>query len=153
MKPLYIFDLDGTLALIEHRLHHIQKQPKDWRGFFGAVKGDVPNMPVIRTMRRLREGGADIWIWSGRSDECRDQTLHWLATFACHDWPLSCIRDVRMREAGDHRDDADLKRKWALGMDRDDKDRLQAVFDDRDRVVKMWRDIGVPCFQVAPGDF
>ena len=25
--------------------------------------------------------------------------------------------------------------------------------DDRDRVVKRWRDLGLTCFQVAPGDF
>jgi hypothetical protein len=27
------------------------------------------------------------------------------------------------------------------------------TFDDRDKVVKMWRDNGIICFQVAPGDF
>ena len=27
------------------------------------------------------------------------------------------------------------------------------VFEDRDRVVKMWRDLGITCFQVAEGDF
>lgn len=43
MRPLYIFDLDGTLALIEHRLHFIQGPKKDWRGFFGAVGDDSPN--------------------------------------------------------------------------------------------------------------
>jgi len=35
----------------------------------------------------------------------------------------------------------------------EDKSRLVAVFDDRDRVVKMWRDVGVTCFQVADGEF
>ncbi len=28
-----------------------------------------------------------------------------------------------------------------------------AVFDDRDRLVKMWRSVGVVCLQVADGDF
>ncbi len=153
MTPLYIFDLDGTLALIEHRLNFIQGPTKDWRAFFAAVGKDGVNVPVVRTMRTLRAAGCDVWIWSGRSDECREQTLDWLATFVCHDWPLSCIKNIRMRKAGDHRDDADLKREWALGMERYDVDRLQAVFDDRDRVVKMWRDLGVTCFQVAPGNF
>ena len=27
------------------------------------------------------------------------------------------------------------------------------VVDDRDKVVKMWRDLGLNTFQVAPGDF
>ena len=39
------------------------------------------------------------------------------------------------------------------GYTTEDGERLIAVFEDRDRVVAMWRDAGVPCFQVAPGDF
>jgi len=27
------------------------------------------------------------------------------------------------------------------------------VFDDRDKVVNMWRENGIPCLQVAPGNF
>jgi hypothetical protein len=27
------------------------------------------------------------------------------------------------------------------------------VFDDRNGVVNMWRENGIPCFQVAEGDF
>jgi hypothetical protein len=46
-----------------------------------------------------------------------------------------------------------LKRQWFDAMLRDDRERLVATFDDRDRVVKMWRDAGVTCFQVAPGEF
>ncbi|WP_435575134.1 hypothetical protein [Burkholderia plantarii] len=34
-----------------------------------------------------------------------------------------------------------------------DRRRIVAVFDDRDSVVAMWRDAGVTCFQVAPGEF
>jgi hypothetical protein len=30
---------------------------------------------------------------------------------------------------------------------------IECVFDDRDKVVNMWRKRGIPCFQVAPGDF
>jgi len=33
-----------------------------------------------------------------------------------------------------------------------DLDAVEAL-DDRDSVVKMWRDAGVACFQVASGDF
>ena len=34
-----------------------------------------------------------------------------------------------------------------------DKYNVAAVFDDRDRVVKMWRDKGLLCCQVYYGDF
>ena len=58
-----------------------------------------------------------------------------------------------MRKAGDYRADVALKSDWLSEMEPPEYDRLTAVFDDRDSVVKMWRDAGVPCFQVAPGDF
>jgi hypothetical protein len=30
---------------------------------------------------------------------------------------------------------------------------ILCVFDDRDKVVKMWRENGISCFQVAEGSF
>ena len=155
MRPLYIFDLDGTLALIEHRLHFIQQKPKDWRAFFAAVGDDKPNEPVIRVYKALREAGAECWIWSGRSDECQEATKDWLAKHCgtrFGGW-FSAPEAFRMRKAGDFRDDVEVKREWLAEIEPPEFARLTAVFDDRARVVQMWRDAGVPCFQVAPGEF
>jgi phosphoserine phosphatase len=152
-KPLYIFDLDGTLALIHHRRHFVEdKKNARWPEFYAACDRDVPNKPVIDVMRRLRESGAEVWIFSGRSDEVRDKTVQWLAlhTPLCS-WEAS--EALTMREEGDHTPDDELKRSWYEMMLVDDRQRLVATFDDRDRVVRMWRDAGVTCFQVAPGDF
>lgn len=148
MKPLYIFDLDGTLALIEHRRHYVTGGRNDWRAFFRACVRDVPNAPVIATLQALRAAGNEIWIWSGRSDEVRVETETWLKANV-----LADIGWLKMREAGDYTPDDELKQGWFGSMADIDKARLCAVFDDRDRVVKMWRDNGVPCFQVAPGEF
>ncbi len=153
MKPLYIFDLDGTLALIEHRRHFVENRTNRWKEFFAACVNDVPNNPVIDTMNRLRVAGADIWIFSGRSDEVRAQTVKWLAdktTFMS--WELDGPM-LTMRMAGDYTPDDVLKKQWLDAMTSQDRARLVAVFEDRDRMVKMWRDNGVACFQVAPGDF
>ncbi len=79
MRPLTIFDLDGTLALIQHRRHFVEGDPKDWKAFYAACDRDEPNEPVFATMERLRHAGADVWIFSGRSDEVRDKTVAWLA--------------------------------------------------------------------------
>lgn len=159
MKPLYIFDLDGTLAIIKHRLHHIQKDPKDWRAFFAACEYDEPNWPVIRTMDMLRSvgrgGGAEVWVWSGRSDEVRAQTVAWLTRYT------SLTRadliypgnELRMRVAGDHAPDEVVKAEWLDRLDPSDRNRIVAVFDDRDRMVRMWRERGFACFQVAEGSF
>lgn len=151
MRPLYIFDLDGTLALTEHRQHLVQCSTPDWRAFFAACGGDSPNQPVIDTLAQLLHS-ADVQIWSGRSDEVRAETMEWLERHT----PVSGFRlseMVRMRAAGDFTPDEVLKKQWLEAMDSYDRDRLVAVFDDRDKVVAMWRAAGVPCFQVAPGAF
>lgn len=153
MKPLYIFDLDGTLALIEHRKHYLDdtSDRTRWRRFYADCYKDQPNAPVIATMERLRLT-ADIWIFSGRSDEVRDKTVGWLVghtSFMTHELETA----LTMRQAGDYTADDVLKKQWLDAMLVDDRRRLVAAFDDRDRVVAMWRAAGVPCFQVAPGEF
>lgn len=183
MKPLYIFDLDGTLALIEHRRHFVERPAcahcgwfkecdhgrdgsrpafkPDWQSFFAACVNDAPNPPVIRTLQALRSAGAEIWIWSGRSDEVRSQTVEWLCRNGCFGfptntlpaWPFGAPERFRMRKAGDHQDDVTLKRGWLSEIEPPEWKRLTAVFDDRARVVDMWREAAVACFQVAPGNF
>ena len=179
MRPLYIFDLDGTLALIEHRLHYIQRPSlkcydcgganrkncvqcsdldagwkADWRGFFAAVDKDEPNTAVIRTYKFLREAGAECWIWSGRSDECMLETKEWLAKHCGTKFGAFAAPEAfRMRKAGDYRDDVVVKSEWLAEIEPPEFNRLTAVFDDRARVVEMWRNAGVACFQVAPGEF
>ena len=162
MVPLYIFDLDGTLALIEHRRHFVEGPKKDWPAFFAACVDDAPNVPVIRTLQTLRKSGAEIWIWSGRSDEVRSETIQWLTKHGCFpwptnetilNWPIGAPERFRMRKAGDHQQDTKLKFGWLSEIEPPEYKRLTAVFEDRASVVQMWRDAGITCFQVAPGDF
>lgn len=161
MKPIYIFDLDGTLADCTHRLPFITGERKDWRAFFAACVDDKPIEAGIRTLQALRKGGAECWIWTGRSDEAKAQTVAWLQRHGCFGfptdvlwaWPFGAPERFRMRKAGDHRHDDVLKREWLSEVEPPEYNRLTAVFEDRARVVAMWRDAGVPCFQVAEGEF
>lgn len=146
-QPLYIFDLDGTLATIDHRRHLVESTPKRWREFYAACALDTPNEAVVRTAQGLWLAGAEVQVWSGRSDEVRAETEEWLRQHL----PTHTV--LRMREARDHQPDVKLKRSWLQQMDPADRARLVAVFDDRSSVVTMWREHGVTCFQVAPGDF
>lgn len=150
-KPLYIFDLDGTLALIEHRQHFIAGKPRRWREFFAACGDDAPNIPVLTVFNHLREV-ADVKIFSGRSAEVRKQTVAWLAQHT-ELAPDEIESRLIMRRSRDFTPDDDLKRQWLNEMPEGDRRRLVAVFDDRDRIVAMWRAEGVACFQVAPGNF
>lgn len=155
MRPLYIFDLDGTLALIEHRRHFVEceRDKQDWPAFYAACVDDEPNNPVIDTMDSLSAAGCEVWIFSGRSDEVRPETIKWL-----YEHTRFYRRELEgpmltMRPAGDYTPDDKLKKQWLDGMLQEDRERLVAVFEDRDRMVRMWRENGVACFQVAPGEF
>lgn len=155
MKPLYIFDIDGTVARIDQRRHIVEgtnDEDDKWHKFYAACDKDMPNTPVINTMEQLRRAGAEIWFFSGRSDEVRDKTIAWLADNTSFR-PSDLDAVLMMRREGDFTADDALKRQWFDGMLIEDQKRLVAVFDDRDRVVAMWRSVGVACFQVAPGDF
>lgn len=130
-----IFDLDGTLALMSGR------SPYDWT----KVDEDQINEPVARTLEILKEN-LEIVILSGRDSVCREATEKWLK--------YNCIpfKELFMRAEGDMRKDSIVKRELFEEHIRERYD-VQCVFDDRDQVVKMWRDMGLPCFQVAEGDF
>ena len=50
--------------------------------------------------------------------------------------------------------DDKLKQIWLDDLfPKKDKDKIVCIFDDRSKVVDMWRDNGLTCMQVAPGDF
>jgi hypothetical protein len=138
-----IFDLDGTLANSEHRVHHLTGAVKDWRAFYAACDLDEPVAPILATMGAMIAAGHNCEIWTGRSAEVAEETCHWLARHGLGDVLL------RMREAGDHQPDTTLKAGWLeeVGWTPD------LVFEDRASVVEMWRSHGIICCQVAPGNF
>ena len=151
MKKTVIFDLDGTLALIDKRRALATKDGKmDWDVFFSAdnIKLDVPNTPVIKMAQMLDSQGFNIVILSGRSKVSYRTTRQWLIQ---NDVPFD---DLHMRPTSDdwhYMKDSDLKQIWLDTVV--DKDDVFAVFDDRQQVVDMWRQNGLTTFQVADGDF
>jgi phosphoglycolate phosphatase-like HAD superfamily hydrolase len=156
MKPLVIFDLDGTLADASHRQHLVDRdlckaegRKPDWRAFYAACGDDKPHNHVIAVAEALYNNGNELWLWSGRSDEVEHITDAWLHKHEI----FVMFDDVRFRPEGDYAPDDVLKMGWFSEMSKEDRERLLLVFDDRDRMVKAWRSHGVPCFQVAPGDF
>ncbi len=146
MKDVILFDLDGTLALVEHRFHYIAGKKKDWHGYFAACVDDPPHSPIIQVCRALHDTGHEIWIVSGRSSEVRAETVAWLTTQGV---PYA---QLVMRRVGDRRPDNTLKHGWLVDGTLP-RERIAMVFDDRDQVVTMWRKAGLVCAQVAPGDF
>ena len=148
-----IFDLDGTLALIDDRRAISTKDngKMDWDKFFDPVniQLDKPNWPVIHMAQTLKKAGHSVVIFSGRSNATKDATRDWLNN---HKIPYDVLK---MRPtSGDFKwmkDDL-LKKHWLTNLFPRTDDIL-CVFDDRQKVVDMWRDNNITCFQVADGNF
>lgn len=151
LKNIAIVDIDGTVADINHRLHYIRRQKPDWDSFFAACVDDRPIEQIVRLVRALHEAGLEIAFLTGRSDIVRDETEQWLRDNVFYGAKNPDFQLI-MRKAGDHRPD-DLV-KYELYMENIHRVyNVEFVLEDRSRVVKMWRDAGLTCLQVAEGDF
>jgi len=138
-KDAIIVDIDGTVAI---------RNPEINREFYdySKVDTDLPNEDVIRVIRSLWESGHKILYVSGRDEVCFNKTQRWLLE--------NCPPGVKllMRKAGDKRKDTIVKRELYDKHIKFDYE-VVGVFDDRNSVVEMWRELGLTCFQVAEGDF
>ena len=145
-----IFDLDGTLALIDKRRALAAKPDGkiNWKTFFNPenIILDEPNVPVIEMAKMLKKQGHSIVIFSGRDSISKVETILWLQKFGV---PFDVLK---MRPQGTFTPDDTLKQNW-LDQLFPDKSDVLCVFDDRDKVVKMWRENGLTCFQVDYGNF
>ncbi len=101
-RPLAVVDIDGVLADVRHRLHHLERRPKDWRGFFGAAPEDPPLPEGVATARRLAEVCEVVYL-SGRPEHCRRDTLAWLRR---HGVPQG---ELHLRPGNDFRPAAEVK--------------------------------------------
>jgi predicted kinase len=131
-----IVDIDGTLA------HMKGRSPYDWH----KVGEDECDTIIKKIVNSYDMTGGTVIVMSGRDGSCRAITEIWLED-----------NDIRwdtllMREEGDMRKDSIVKRElfdtYIAGHYF-----IEYVLDDRQQVVDMWRDMGLKCLQVAPGNF
>jgi predicted kinase len=140
MTKAVIFDLDGTLADISHRLHHIKNGSNNWDAFF-AECGNDSVIESIRELAQIVDGqGYKIILVSGRTDKVYGQTIAWLAK---HNVPFD---ELHMRRDGDYRQDFIVKSEILDNLLADGND-IAFVVDDRPSVVAMWRERGLTCLQ------
>ncbi len=147
-SPAYIFDLDGTVADLSHRLHHVKDGNRRWDLFHAEVGNDLPHNDVLEVCYQLtgKPGQPFAIFCSGRKEVCREATQEWLYKY----YPRSFA--LFMRQDNDNRKDCIVKEELYRKFIEPGFEVL-GVFDDRQQVVDMWRSIGLRCYQVAKGDF
>ena len=122
-----IVDIDGTVAEMGDR------KPFDWKN----VGSDTPRDIVVRLVENLAVDNKIVFM-SGRDSICREETLTWISNnINC------CNYDLFMRPEGDYRKDTLVKEELYL-KNIAGKYNIQAVFDDRPSVVRMWHSLNIP---------
>jgi len=145
---MYIFDIDGTLADCTHRLHHIIGDTKDWDAFDEVGYLDTPIYPMIRVCNALYNAHFEILLLTGRNERVRSCTELWLEK-----WGV-CYNRMLMRGLKDRRQDTEVKLELLnSNYTPVQRESINSIFEDRQRLVDMFRAEGYHVCQVAKGDF
>jgi predicted kinase len=134
-----IIDIDGTIA------HMNGRNPYE----FNKVLEDIVDSKLNTLLAMFNTNIQFIFV-SGRmqSQNCYSDTKLWLQLNIKPSRPFLLF----MRENNDYRSD-DIVKKELYNNNIKDLFNVIGVFDDRNKVVKMWREIGLLTLQVNEGDF
>jgi phosphoglycolate phosphatase-like HAD superfamily hydrolase len=132
-RPLAVFDVDGVLADVGHRVHHLEAGRQDWRSFFAAAKDDPPLETGLALAHELATEH-DLAYLTGRPEGLRRVTRRWLGRHVLPAGPLV------MRPPGDFRP-ARVMKLAALRRLAADHD-VEIVIDDDDDVVRALQQAG-----------
>jgi hypothetical protein len=140
-RKIAAVDIDGVLADVRHRLHHVRSRPKDWAAFFGAASDD-PVLPQGHDTVTQLATVYDIVYLSGRPEHCRADTVAWLEK---HDMPTG---EVVLRPRGDRRPARMVKVEILRRLDA--RRSVGLLVDDDPLVLEAARGAG---FDVLPADW
>lgn len=152
-EPCYCFDLDGTLAI------HNQRGPFDYK----KIPTDILNERLAKIVNALSIHGKIIFLSGREATEVSEKnTLEWLRknfpnlkvekAETVNDLKARSHASLLMRKEKDGRSDDIVKKEIYDNFIKDNFDVI-GIFDDRDKVVRMWRKEGLLCNQVYYGDF
>lgn len=146
MTKIVVFDIDGTLANIEHRRAFVATKPKNWRAFTAGIPNDTAHQDIVELTHLFWNAGHRVILCSGRGMEHRHVTIKQMEKFVV---PFT---EIYMRAEKDHRPDYIVKVEL-LQQIRKDFGEPWMWFDDRQQVVDAIRAEGVRVLQVADGNF
>lgn len=159
-----IFDIDGTLANAEHRLHFIKDpdKAKDWENFLSdeQVANDTPIPQTWSVLEQMLRSHHRVIFITGRPNAQRETTINWLMNKDCltrvgcwAHWHINHQQPkIFMRSDGDRRPSSVVKREL-LDIARYEGYDPKLVFEDRMDDTAMWREAGLLCCQVAEGNY
>jgi len=126
LRPVVIFDADGTLMDERHRSH--LRLNNQWEEYFDACDLDTPIQKIVDLTHYYHEQGCEVWVMTGRSISCEEKTIKSLQEHNVY------FDHLKMRGKDVYVPDHVLKPAWArkyIGIER-----IIAVYDDTDTVIE-----------------
>ena len=117
-----------------------------WKSWSAEAPLDTPYWEIVDLVNAAHCIGIKVIVATGRMEKHREQTTKWLEDHKIF------YDHLYMRDDDDFRDDNILKKEY-LDDIRNKGYNPVMVFEDRDRVVDMWRANGIKCLQVQPGAY
>ena len=91
-----VFDIDGVVADVRHRVHLVSPPRRNWSRFFELAKDDPPSAEGVDWALRAAADHDLVWL-TGRPEWLRPVTTRWLER---HGLPSG---ELLMRPDGDYR--------------------------------------------------
>ena len=73
-KKVIIFDVDGTIEIVEHSIHFLNQKPADWKSFRAETVNDTPVEHVCDIAKRFIAQGDEVAFFSARNESEREVT-------------------------------------------------------------------------------
>lgn len=136
-RPIAVIDIDGVVADVRHRLHHLEGRRKDWDAFFAGAADDPPHAEGLAIVETLAQAHEIVYV-TGRPEHLRRVTERWLDTHSIGG------HRVVMRSANDRRPAAQVKVQLVARLARGRT--IGIVVDDDAAVLAALARAGYPTF-------
>lgn len=148
-KKVVIFDVDGTIADCEHRRKYVDGTLgyTDWNKFRSETAFDTPVQHICDIAKRFIKSGDHVAFFSARNESEREITEQQISK-----WIGDGHKGLFLRPNDSYEPDEVFKANLADKFE-ELGGKIDLVFDDRNKVVEMWKNRGTTVVQVAEGDF
>lgn len=140
-----IIDIDNTLSNANERFKFATKQNGkiDWDIAHKPqyVILDKPNYPMIDLAKKYKKDGFEVIVLTGRPDSIETVTKEWLQKYGVE------YDQLIMRNRSSHFLKAPVYKKKVY--ETIIKSDVFCAYDDDQRIIDMWIEIGIPCFKVS----
>ena len=144
-SSVVLCDIDGTLSDFDHRRIYLSGDKRNWGMYLAMASLDEVRPFTKSVVGFLFESGYEIHILTARHRDSRGDTEHWLKRGGIS---YHGLHMPRYGESNFLKDDV-LKSQWLDEQGKDFESRIVCCLEDREDIVKMRRDRGLICWQVA----